>query len=178
MTTPGRMFAAATAVLLLLLTACGEDEKKRVDPEDVPEGTVISVEELARDHVAGDLDYPQSPPVGGAHNPVWLSCGVYTEPVPDENAVHSMEHGAVWISYAEDLPEDQVATLTAFADEHDYLVIAPYPGLSSPIVLTAWGYQLSLDDADDPRVAQFIDVFEEGAQAPEAGASCTGGAMP
>ena len=37
--------------------------------------------------------YPQSPPVGGPHSDRWLACGVYTKPVPKENAVHSIEHG-------------------------------------------------------------------------------------
>jgi hypothetical protein len=46
------------------------------------------------------VDYPQSPPVGGPHNPIWQNCGFYSKPVRDEYAVHSMEHGAVWITYS------------------------------------------------------------------------------
>ena len=45
-------------------------------------------------HVEGRRRLPQTPPAGGPHNPAWLNCGVYTEPVPAENAVHSLEHGA------------------------------------------------------------------------------------
>ena len=39
------------------------------------------------------------PPVGGAHDPEWLECGAYDAPVRDENAVHDLEHGTVWITY-------------------------------------------------------------------------------
>jgi hypothetical protein len=49
-------------------------------------------------HTAGEVDYAQNPPVGGAHNPVWQNCGFYDKPIRDESAVHSLEHGAVWTS--------------------------------------------------------------------------------
>src|SRR5215217_3837704 len=54
-------------------------------------------------HVQGPIEYPQVPPVGGPHNPIWVNCGVYEQPVPSEMAVHSLEHGAVWITYRLDL---------------------------------------------------------------------------
>src|SRR4051794_4886664 len=59
---------------------------------------------LSRDHVQGTVNSPQVPPVGGAHAAVWLNCGIYDQPVPNENAVHSMEHGAAWFTYQPDLP--------------------------------------------------------------------------
>ena len=52
------------------------------------------------------MDYPTSPPAGGAHDAAWLDCGVYDEPIRDENAVHDLEHGTVWISYRPDLDDD------------------------------------------------------------------------
>ena len=62
-------------------------------------------------HTEGNVDYAQTPPAGGPHDPVWQNCGFYTEPVRDENAVHSLEHGAVWITYLPSLPQDQVDRL-------------------------------------------------------------------
>jgi hypothetical protein len=59
-------------------------------------------------HVGGNIDYDQDlgiPPAGGPHNPSWQNCGFYDELVRDENAVHSLEHGAVWITYQPDLPQ-------------------------------------------------------------------------
>ncbi|MCA1688251.1 MAG: DUF3105 domain-containing protein, partial [Actinobacteria bacterium] len=62
-------------------------------------------------HTEADVDYAQTPPAGGEHNPVWQNCGFYEEPVRDELAVHSLEHGAVWITYLPDLPQDEIERL-------------------------------------------------------------------
>ncbi|KRE39224.1 hypothetical protein ASG73_02475 [Janibacter sp. Soil728] len=129
-------------------------------------------------HVDGKVDYKESPPVGGEHNAVWLNCGTYDTPVPDEHAVHSLEHGAVWITYEPGLPEADVKKLDdALPDT--YTVLSPYEGkMPSPIVLSAWGHQLTVDSADDPRIKGFIKEYREGKQTPEPGAACTGGVTP
>ena len=66
-----------------------------------------------RSHVQTEVDYKDIPPVGGNHHPVWLSCNgdIYDEPVVDENAVHSLEHGAVWITYQPELAAEQIEIL-------------------------------------------------------------------
>jgi hypothetical protein len=130
---------------------------------------------LDRSHTLAPVVYPQTPPVGGAHNPVWLNCGVYTSPVPNEKAVHSLEHGAVWITYQPDLPAAEVQKLQDITRQSGYRLLSPYPDLPSPIVVSAWGYQLKLEQADDPRLMRFILKYEQNPLGPEPGASCTGG---
>ncbi|WP_236713661.1 DUF3105 domain-containing protein [Rathayibacter tanaceti] len=125
-------------------------------------------------HVAGTVDYPQSPPAGGPHNAVWMNCGVYDQPVPEENAVHDLEHGAVWATYDPALPQSEVdALIEAMPDT--YSVVSPYEGLESPIVLSAWDAQVSIDSPDDPRLDAFVERFWQSSSAPEPGAPCTGG---
>ena len=102
------------------------------------------------------------PPVGGNHAPVWQNCGVYLEPIPNETGVHSMEHGAVWITYGKDLPAAQVAQLQALGRAQTYLVVSPFDGLPSPLVLTAWGKQLRLTSADDARLDEFLTAYRQG----------------
>lgn len=113
--------------------------------------------------------------MGGPHNPAWQNCGVYTQPVANENAVHSLEHGAIWITYQPDLPDTEVQKLQTFARESGFRLLSPYPESPGPIVLSAWGYQLQLDQADDPRLVSFIQNYEQSPQSPEPGAPCTGG---
>ena len=132
--------------------------------------------DLGRNHVDGDQNYGQTPPVGGDHNTQWETCTgiVYTQQIPDEHAVHSLEHGAIWIAYSPDLPADQVEKLAKRVEGKDYTLMSPYPGLDKPISLQAWGFQLKLDSADDPRIDQFIDVLRLNASV-ETGATCNGG---
>ena len=125
-------------------------------------------------HVTNPVQYEQTPPAGGEHAADWLNCGTYAAPVPNENAVHSMEHGAVWITYRPDLPTAEVAKLkNAMPDS--FGLLSPYPGIASPVVASAWGRQLPLESPDDPRLGEFVRAFRLGEQAPEPGAPCTGG---
>ena len=142
--------------------------------EPVPAGVQhFAVAERA--HVEGPVSYPQTPPVGGNHAPIWQNCGVYDTPIPNESAVHSLEHGAVWITYQPDLPEEQVDALRQLAQRQPYVLVSPFPGLPAPIVASAWGYQVDLDASDDPRLAEFVRAFRLGSQAPERGNPCLGG---
>ncbi|MEU3979219.1 DUF3105 domain-containing protein [Streptomyces sp. NPDC026672] len=133
--------------------------------------------DLGRNHVSTKVDYPMAPPVGGDHAPVWQDCNgnVYTEPLQDENAVHSLEHGAVWITYNDKAGKADVETLAARVARTPYTLMSPYPDESSPITLSAWGHQLKVTKASDPRVDQFLDRYVQGSQTPEPGAACTGG---
>src|SRR5262249_9311881 len=143
-------------------------------PKDSSDG-VVTYSNLARDHVEGKVTYPQVPPVGGPHNPVWMNCGIYDQPIPNENAVHSMEHGAVWITYQPDLPAAEVQQLYSLVRGHSYVLLSPYPGLPSRVGASAWGVQLRADSAGDARLAKFIASYERGPQTPEPGATCSGG---
>ena len=128
-------------------------------------------------HTPGDVDYEQTPPAGGPHNPVWQNCGFYDKPIRDESAVHSLEHGAIWITYSPDLPQDQVNELKDIAESQSYILASPYPDLpdNTPVVASAWGKQVALDGANDPDLESFIQAYRQGPQTPEPGAVCTGG---
>ena len=126
-------------------------------------------------HVAGPIEYKESPPVGGTHNVVWQNCGIYDTPIHNEHAVHSLEHGAVWITYRPDLPADQVQMLRSAASD-DFMLLSPYPGLASPVVASAWNHQIGLDGAADPKLPAFIARYKNNPDTtPEFGASCLGG---
>jgi hypothetical protein len=126
-------------------------------------------------HVNAPVTYAQSPPVGGEHYPAWQNCGIYDQPVQSENAVHSMEHGAVWLTYRPNLSAAELDQLRSLVRGRSYTLLSPYPGQDTPIAISAWGFQLKVDSAGDARLGQFIARFRQGPQAPEPGAVCIGG---
>ncbi len=136
---------------------------------------VQTFEGLTKLHVAGPVQYAQTPPVGGDHAPVWQNCGFYREPIASELGVHSMEHGAVWVTYAPELSVSQVEVLRDLAADQTYVLVSPFPGLPTPVVASAWGVQLRLPSAGDRRLPEFVDRYRQGPQTPEPGAPCTGG---
>ncbi len=164
----------AVAVLLTLFIILGQPERfEFADDPNLPEA-VETFEVTDRSHVQGAVAYEQDPPVGGAHNERWMACGFYDDPIPNENAVHALEHGVVWITYQPELPGGQLDTLRALALEPE-VIVSPYPGLDSPIVASVWGAQLRLDSADDPDLGNFVQLLRNHSGVPEAGASCLGG---
>lgn len=132
---------------------------------------------LGRNHVETPVTYPMNPPVGGDHSPRWMNCNgdVYTEAVPEVNAVHSLEHGAVWVTYNEKAPKADVERLAATVSKTPYTLMSPVKEQTGTIVLSAWGRQLTVDGASDARVAQFFTKYVQGPQTPEPGAACTNG---
>ena len=106
---------------------------------------------------------------------MWLNCGIYDQPVPNENAVHSLEHGAVWVTYdAADGQRAASSTRSSAQLPSSYVILSPYEGMDSPIMLSAWNAQLKLDSADDPRVSEFLTAYWRNQNAPEPNASCSG----
>lgn len=175
------LVTVAVAVIVLAVVAAlalGSRPKSRDLPEasKAPEG-VVSKEIEERNHVEEPVDYPDDPPMGGNHAPVWQNCGFYEEPIIKEQGVHSLEHGAAWITYQPDLAQTEKDALEEMARGQDFLLVTPYEGLKAPIVASAWGRQLEVESADDPKLAQFASFFQVGPQTPEPGAPCTGGTM-
>lgn len=163
--------ATATAVVLVAGIVTFSIVREQQNKPSLKQVATYTVEQ---GHTDKPVTYAQTPPAGGEHAPEWLNCAAYDKPVPNENAVHSMEHGAVWITYRSDLPTAEVTQLRK-AMPDTYAVLSPFEGLKAPVVVSAWGRQLPLTGSNDPRLAEFIREFRQGPQAPEPGASCTGG---
>ncbi|MFT7608918.1 MAG: hypothetical protein ACI9MX_001985 [Candidatus Aldehydirespiratoraceae bacterium] len=149
----------------------------RPAPELLEVGVVVEFDDKGNSHEACAAGYDTAIPTTGTHFAVWQNCGFYTEPIRDNAAVHSLEHGAVWISYASDLTADEVEAIKTAVGEDEHMLAAPYPGLQNPIVLSAWTRQLAVDRWADPLVAEFIHDYlgRRSPTAPEPGVSCDGG---
>ncbi len=139
-------------------------------PEDPPEG--IEVYPATTNKVVdGPIEYDRQPPTNGDHDPLWQNCGFYEKPIKDRHAVHSMDHGVVWITHRPDLAAGQIEALRPYGDER-YVVVSPYPGQDAPVVATSWRVQLELDGPDDPRLRQFVDQFRISEISPLSGNRC------
>jgi hypothetical protein len=156
----------------LLLAGCSAGAER--PSGDGIAGVVVLAEDPSHDHVDGVVDYDGVPPVGGPHNERWLRCEVYDEPVPEEFAVHSMEHGGVWLTHRPDVDAAPLAALTNQSDAaREYVLVSPVDDLPSPVVAATWGASLAVDSPDDPRLAEFVRTYAGGGQGGEKGAPCT-----
>ena len=150
---------------LILLTACSGPAIQGVKTYSYTGGQ----------HQPGLVTYKETPAVGGAHNPAWQNCGVYVAPLYPSYVVHSLEHGAVSITYRPEIPAAQLRTLSDLTRTRNYTLLSPLDPLPSLIILSAWGAQLGVDDVSDARVKAFLDKYEQAKSAPEPGAPCSGG---
>ncbi len=187
----------AIFLLLVLLSGCSKNSNESTITDQtvgsslttmaevIPtSSTVIDLENIegveyltitSRDHTEEDLDYPTVPPAGGDHLGIWHNCGKYVVELLDEAAVHTLEHGIVWITYLPDLPLIEIQKLDGLLKENQRFLMSPYSNQPAPIVLTAWARRLEIDDADDPRILAFIEAFTDSSSSPEPGVTCNGG---
>ncbi len=153
-----------------------EPSARNHDPAKVIKGIVITPYRPMHAHPDQRVAYDKSPPYGGAHAPTWADCTgtVYPKAVRNENMVHALEHGAVWIAY--DPARVRGGALAALAQKVDgqpYMMLSPYPKLDKPLSVQSWGHQLKLARADDPRIDQFVAALRNNPYTtPEAGAPC------
>lgn len=175
-----RRLPLVLAVSVIVASGCSDDNKSSSATTNAtgstiasgePEGTVTYTD-LDQTHVDTSVDYAQTPPVGGPHASAWQTCQFYDVEFPKERGVHSLEHGAVWITFDPSLPAADVAVLAQFAENGKEVLVSPFTGLPSPVVASAWGKQLVLDSVNDPRLAQFVAYFDDGPQTPETDTPC------
>jgi hypothetical protein len=165
----------AAAVIVYAVGQVNEANANRVTSADQIAG-LQTFEYEAGQHVTTSVAYTETPPVGGEHDNEWADCTgtVYDVDIRHENAVHSMEHGAVWITYdADAISDEDLGTLEDLVDGRAGLMLSPYDGQSSPISLQSWGHQLYLDSASDERLEQYVDFMVFNSDfTPEPGATC------
>lgn len=182
--TGGRRAAVAIITVAIVASACGSGDDAapqqitQVEATDLGPGApdgVVGYEVARAEHVTVKVDYPQTPPVGGDHAGAWQNCRFYDDPVVDENAVHALEHGAIWITYDATASQADLDLLRDLARRETHILVSRHDEQDSAFVLTAWGRQLTLDDPNDERLAQFISAYIRGGVSPEPGAPCDGG---
>jgi hypothetical protein len=184
--TPWGLVAATLAVVVFAVAAIGyavyqvrqnspvDPAKGLADAKSIP--GIVTETIKGGEHTTDPVKYDHSPPIGGMHDPTWADCTgtVYSGPIRNENAVHTLEHGSVWITYQPDLPGGDVDKLKSLVDGKNYTLMSPYPGLKSKVSLQAWGYQLYLDKVDTGLIKRFLrDLRDNVNNAPEPHGACS-----
>jgi Protein of unknown function (DUF3105) len=112
---------------------------------------------------------PALTPAGGPHYSRPLAVGVYAARVPDGNAVHSLEHGIVWITYQPDqITDAELDTLKHIASQFEAdTILSPRPENSSPIIIVSWERRLTQTRLDPLPLHNFVETNRN--RAPEPG---------
>lgn len=129
---------------------------------------------IGRDHVAEGTsitDYNSNPPTSGPHWPRPAEWGFYDEQLADEQLVHNLEHGGIWISYKS---KDALIQepLRALAQDYPNAVIVTYrPENDALIAVASWGRLMKLNQYDENLIKKFIQANVNNAPEPLADAS-------
>ena len=151
------VFALGVVLLILLI---GRTAYRSGVLRTLP-GTPVPIQ--GYEHIASvDTPHPpynSVPPTSGWHVATLVPWGVHKSPIPNERQVHNLEDGGVLVQYSCLDCTALIAQLEALASRHENVIVAPYPGMSHRIALTAWGRMQTLDAFDEDLITAFIDAY-------------------
>ncbi len=147
------------AVAVLIALVVGFWLSQRLFPAEL--AGVEQPTNLGRGHIAAGepANYATATPTSGPHAASSARCGIYSQQIPAEFAVHALEHGAVVIWYRHDLEDEVGAALRDIVDDFDERVIlSPNANMTEPIVATAWN-RLKRYESVEPEIEEFITTY-------------------
>ena len=134
-----------------------------------------SIPILGAQHIpAGSVAHPpynSNPPTSGWHWPQPAAWGTYDAELPDEQVIHNLEHGGVWIAYKvatasaglataaatpSQIGDDEINKLKEIASRFRKIILAPRSANDSAIAVASWGQLLKLDKLDEGQIVKFI----------------------
>lgn len=113
-----------------------------------------------KEHIPVGSEHPEynsNPPTSGSHYAQPTDWGVYQDELKDENVIHSLEHGGIWISYQPSIDEETKEKLEAIGKKYSgSVVVSPRNANDAPIALASWGQLEKLTTFDETRIVEFI----------------------
>jgi hypothetical protein len=138
-----------------------------IDVNSIPDQSV-AYESQGRDHIeVTDLHdpYNSNPPTSGPHAAA-LRTAVYDRTLPDENLIHNLEHGHIWLSYRDREDTEAIELFERLQSQFPSSVIVTYrPANDSRLAVAAWTRLLKLEEADEEQILAFIARYFD--KAPE-----------
>jgi hypothetical protein len=155
---------AIIAVVLLVRNSQLPDVDLGENPDES-----VTFGNLGQEHIPEGSprpDYNSNPPTSGPHYAQWLPTGFYSQRTLDENLVHNLEHGHIWLSYRDADDTEAIEVLSAIQEQFPRWVIVTYrPENEDRIVVAAWTRLLPLETPDEDTILAFVTRFRN--QAPE-----------
>jgi hypothetical protein len=138
-----------------------------IDVNSIPDASV-AYESQGRDHieVTDPHDpYNSNPPTSGPHAAA-LRTAVYDRELPDENLIHNLEHGHIWLSYRDREDTEAIELFERLQSQFPGSVIVTYrPANDSRLAVAAWTRLLKLEEPDEEQILAFIARYFD--KAPE-----------
>lgn len=172
----GMWFFTANPAILGEKSMSGDELS--IVPVDTPVEGTVEYKIQSRRHVAsGTLvtNYNSNPPSSGDHWASPAKNGIYDKQLPDEQLIHDLEHGYVWISYrpkskssestseatnVSGASDEVIKELKKIAEADNWKVILePREKNDSMIALVSWGRVLKLDKPDYDKIKNFIRTY-------------------
>jgi hypothetical protein len=153
--------AAIVAVGVLVVGIAGFLVVDKAIADELP--GVSTERNEGRVHVESgtEVNYATATPTSGTHAEGAPRCGILSEQIPKEFAIHALEHGTVVIWYQPTLDDDVVSGLRDIVNRFDdRVILSPNAEMTDPVVATAW-LRLKAYDGADPEIEEFISVYRE-----------------
>jgi len=163
-----KKFITITIISLLVITLFLLWAKSN-DVKNAPYRATENVEELGpvgqlyenqgQVHIKPGKEHPpfnSNPPTSGWHwvNPA--SWGVHDNELVDEQAVHNLEHGGIWISYR-DISDVTLGNLEKIAKANSgSVILSPRDANDAKIVLASWLRLEQMEEYDEAKIIEFI----------------------
>ena len=129
----------------------GVDQSAPLQGEEVAGLTASHIDE-GDSHEA----YNSNPPTSGAHLATAARWGVYQEALSDEQLVHNLEHGGIWISYKDIDPETKANIERIGRSNPGSVIVTPRAQNDSKIAVASWKRLMKLDFYDEQKILDFI----------------------
>ncbi|MDP3729138.1 MAG: DUF3105 domain-containing protein [bacterium] len=126
-------------------------------PEKPKPGEAFPI--LGQEHIEVGATHPaynSNPPTSGWHYAKPADWGVYQEELPDEQLIHNLEHGGIWIAY-KDVDQKTKSDLEVIGKKYPgSVIVTPRSGNDAKIVLASWGRLETLESFNETRIVDFI----------------------
>jgi FtsP/CotA-like multicopper oxidase with cupredoxin domain len=110
--------------------------------------------------------YNSNPPSSGWHYAKAPKWGIYKKEIPDESALHAVEHGGIWISYT-GVTDEQIDELVSIQKTNNGAVImSPREKNDTSIAVVSWGKVMKLDEVNTELIQEFINVNKNNTHEP------------